>query len=335
MGKGTGIQWCDDTVNPTTGCDGCELWKWFEALGRFSGSCYAGALHEGRLALAMPALYAPNFTEIRLAPGRMAKAAAARDLSGMERPDKPWLNGMPRVIFVGDMGDIFSKDVSFDYLRDELIGNVTSTHGRRHIWMLLTKQPARMAKFAELLKQEHGINWPSNLWAGTSITSTVTLSRVSHLIRVPAETLFLSIEPQLERIDRMDFYNAVRPWKKTTTTAHGHERQRPPIRLVIFGGESQQGPQEARPFDLENLRELMLAAKQAGINRFVKQLGAEPALSVRVSPPASGNIIAWENLGLSDSHGGDWSEWPEDLRVREFPGASVTAAAEDATGGER
>ncbi len=26
MGLKTNIEWCDSTVNPTTGCDGCELW---------------------------------------------------------------------------------------------------------------------------------------------------------------------------------------------------------------------------------------------------------------------------------------------------------------------
>ena len=26
MSVKTKIQWCDSTVNPTMGCDGCELW---------------------------------------------------------------------------------------------------------------------------------------------------------------------------------------------------------------------------------------------------------------------------------------------------------------------
>lgn len=38
MGKDTSIQWTDGTVNPTMGCDGCELWN-----GR-RGSCYAALL---------------------------------------------------------------------------------------------------------------------------------------------------------------------------------------------------------------------------------------------------------------------------------------------------
>jgi hypothetical protein len=70
MGKGTDIQWCDDTVNPTTGCSGCELW----VPGK-GGPCYAGNQHERRLAKALPGLYDPVFTNVRLAPGRTAEAA--------------------------------------------------------------------------------------------------------------------------------------------------------------------------------------------------------------------------------------------------------------------
>ncbi len=28
----TGIQWCDDTVNPVAGCDGCELFTGIGAM---------------------------------------------------------------------------------------------------------------------------------------------------------------------------------------------------------------------------------------------------------------------------------------------------------------
>jgi len=110
LGKTTEIQWCDSTVNPTTGCDGCELWS--EHGPR---TCYAGILHEGRMAKALPDLYDKDFTQVRLAKGRMVKAAAWSDLAGTDRPDKPWLNGMPRTIFVGDMGDILSRTISYDY----------------------------------------------------------------------------------------------------------------------------------------------------------------------------------------------------------------------------
>ena len=51
--------------------------------------------------------------------GRMAEAAGWSDLSGTRRKDKPWLEGMPRLIFVSDMSDALSNSVPFPYLRDE------------------------------------------------------------------------------------------------------------------------------------------------------------------------------------------------------------------------
>jgi hypothetical protein len=35
-----------------------------------------------------------------------------------------------------------------------------------------------------------------------------------------------------------------------------------------------------------------------------------------------------EGVRLRDAKGGDWDEWPEDIRVREFPTAQRRAAAE-------
>lgn len=41
MGVKTNIPWCDSTINPTSGCIGCELWN-----GRDIRHCYAGNWHE-------------------------------------------------------------------------------------------------------------------------------------------------------------------------------------------------------------------------------------------------------------------------------------------------
>ncbi len=64
---------------------------------------------------------------IYLEPGRMAKAARWSDLTGQPRPEiksgqqtipaKPWLDGLPRLIFISDMSDALSKSVSFDTSR--------------------------------------------------------------------------------------------------------------------------------------------------------------------------------------------------------------------------
>src|SRR5690242_4986762 len=154
MAEKTGIQWCNSTVNPTMGCDGCELWE----PGR--GICYAGLDHE-RKAGRNPG-YAPTFEEVTRFPGRMKKAAAWRSLAGMARLDKPWLDGLPRLIFVSDMSDALSLAVSFEYLEDEVISTVESAAGRQHRWLWLTKRPARMREFSSWLQRP----WPPNLWVG-------------------------------------------------------------------------------------------------------------------------------------------------------------------------
>ena len=82
------------------------------------------------------------------------------------------------------------------------------------------------------------------------------------------------------------------------------------IHWVICGGESGPG---ARPFDILWARSLRHQCKVASVPFFMKQLGANP-----VQP--DGKIFGMrEPVKLKDRKGGDWSEWPGDLRVREFP----------------
>lgn len=274
MGFTTLIEWCDSTVNPTTGCDGCELWHV-----RDKGPCYAGSIHERRLAKSLPNLYAPSFTDVRLAPGRMAAAAKWSDLRGKPRAGKPWLSGHPRTIFVGDMGDVFSKDVPDQYLRDEIVGTAQSELGRRHNWLLLTKQVRRAAAFIRSI----GGAWPRNLWLGVSITTAATIDRELVLADQHAVSVkFLSIEPIL------------RPLSLSADVLRA-------IDWVIVGGES--GP-NARPCDVEWVRRIVRQCQVDGVPVFVKQLGSNPQ---GIKP-------------LRHKTGSNPDEWPEDLRVWEFPG---------------
>lgn len=275
MARKTKIQWCDDTVNTTMGCDGCEIWNLLRR------SCYAGVLHD-RFPGAKG--YAPTFGEVTNYPGRMAKAASYSDLTGKSRPDKPWLDGLPRTIFVSDMSDSLSAAVTFEYLRDEIVDNVSEGPGRRHRWLWLTKRPERMADFSAWL-QGQDREWPDNLWAGTSITTQATTSRIRSLLKVgsPRTTRFLSVEPQIESIDL--------------------ERWLPCLDWVIQGGES---GQQSRSFDVLWAAELIGRCRANGVAYFLKQLGSTVNQGGRRMP-------------FKDSHAGDWSEWPCDIKVREFP----------------
>jgi protein gp37 len=323
MGKSTGIQWADDTVNCTSGCDGCELWKLLESqadvgLRIYGGPCYAGNLQEQRLSKSLPHLYSSNFTEVRMIPGRMHKAAGWSDLTGTNRADKPWLNGLPRIIFVDDLGDLFSRAVTFDFIKAEVIDTAMSKRGSRHVWMLLTKQPLRMAEFDGWLASR-GIAWPNNVMAGTSITTQKTLSRVRQLVKVRARHRFLSVEPQWEEISLASILwtevSETDPTFKPVTTRNIH--------LVIQGGESDQGPWKAHPFDLAWARSLRAECRAAGVPYFMKQLGSRVHDSSRRTPMQNLPIV------FKDHHGGEWEEWEEGLRVREFPAVTGYTPAPD------
>jgi len=214
----------------------------------------------------------------------METYARRSDLGGRERHNKPWLDGRPRYIFISDMGDSLSGAVHFDYLKTEIYDVVTGAKGSRHMWLWLTKKPGRMARFSTwLLKQ--GLPWPSNLWAGTSITAMDKLWRIPRLLTVgDSNTVrFLSVESQREYID-------LEPWL-------------PDLDWVIQGGQS---ASDQYPFDVEWARSMRDDCRKWGVPYFLKQLGSTVELGGR-------------RFALQDSHGGDWSEWPEDLRVREMP----------------
>lgn len=226
--------------------------------------------------------FAPTFEEVTEFPGRMAQAAAWSDLTGKDRPDKPWLNGRPRMIFVSDMSDAFSVGVSFEYLIDEIIDVVRFEKGSRHRWLWLTKRPERMLAFAKAIERLGG-DWPSNLWAGTSITSRKTFNRYRALTKMPCP-IFLSVEPQIELLD-LNFGRRKPDW-------------------IIQGGES---GKEARPFQIDWADIMRRQCRTWDIPYFLKQLGANPVF-------ADG-----QPFEIDDPHGSDWSKWPYDMRVREVP----------------
>jgi len=78
---------------------------------------------------------------------------------------------------------------------------------------------------------------------------------------------------------------------------------------IIIGGESGPG---ARTFDVAWARNTVMQCRDAGVACFVKQLGSKPGQE-------RDTIGDWHPWLLVDRKGGDMAEWPEDLRVREFP----------------
>lgn len=292
--KETNIEWCDSTINGSSGCDGCELWTPGEDGDKARRSCYAGQVHETRwansLAITHPQFYSPSFLDVKMIPGRFAKAAAWSDLRGRDRagtnnsPYKPWLNGLPRMIFVGDMGDFMSRDVTDEFLINELFGAITSENGRRHFWLLLTKKPRRLA---ELSKRMSG-GLPDNCMAMTTVTDQFTVNaRIPALLDVHCKWRGLSCEPLLGEIDIRKFFwkqDDLEPTGLFRTTGGKRQMQmkvskgaEPQIHWVIAGGESgnYHKPIDApRPTDPGALRWLRDQTIAAGVPFFFKQWGA-------------------------------------------------------------
>lgn len=76
------------------------------------------------------------------------------------------------------------------------------------------------------------------------------------------------------------------------------------VNVVVVGGESGPG---ARPCHISWIRDIVRQCKEAGVCVFVKQLGAN-AIGDDGKP-----------YDTEDPKGGDMSEWPADLQVRQWP----------------
>lgn len=271
MGQHTNIEWCDSTINPTSGCDGCEL---FQAGKQATATCYASHLHTRRLARSFPDKYAADFSEVRMLAGRMEQAANWSDLRGTKRlgkiavkegengrAPKPWLDGLPRMIFVGDLGDFLSRDVHDGYILREIFGNICSEAGRRHFWLLLTKRPRRLAEISR--KLSNGL--PHNCMAMTTVTSQRVFQRIEELNDVRCQWRGLSLEPLWGPLGLVDVEYG---WPLLDSVG------KPAIHWVIVGGESgQTGQRPPQPMHPAWVRTLRDQCTRNGAAFFFKQWG--------------------------------------------------------------
>lgn len=117
-------------------------------------------------------------------------------------------------------------------------------------------------------------------------------------------------------------------WGETTTNSQGlrhclsdgfqDSAKRTPGIWIICGGES--GP-AARPCDIAWIRSIVGQCKDADVACYVKQLGSAPIGSTieRSWTNVTSPVSHYQGVPLAHPKGGDWSEWPEDLRVRDVP----------------
>ena len=124
--------------------------------------------------------------------------------------------------------------------------------------------------------------------------------RIPHLLATPAAVRGISAEPLIGPL-RLDGFLRGKP-------SHG-----PWLDWIVVGGESGPG---ARDCKLNWLGDIVEQCRTAGVAVFCKQLGARP-LDKHVSADGSSGY-GLHPLRFSRK-GGDLRDFPESLRVREFP----------------
>lgn len=274
MSDKTAISWADRTANGEMGCAGCEL-----SIKRGDGSCYAEALtqragqrHTG---------YPSDFYSPKLFLSRYEHLLKLPDLVGHHRPDKPWLDHLPQVVFHNDMGDAFSPGLELDWWHP--FAERFAAMKALHIW--LTKWPSRMRRSFELLGYV-----PQNFLLGTSLTSQKTDQRAVELLKIRGARRWLSVEPNVDGVD------VGKVWRDAGDGLI-------PFEWAVDGGQS--GPR-ARPYRIDWAEAAIERADRLGMRLFVKQLGAIP-------------MHGGKRLYLVDRKGEDWTEWPESVRRRDMP----------------
>jgi protein gp37 len=230
-------------------------------------------------------------------------------------------------IFCASLSDWLDDEIPIELLAD-LMNLIYATPNLD--WLLLTKRPenfvSRLSGVQFGTENADG-NWidcwlsgepPKNVWIGTSVEDQVRANeRIPELLKIPASVRFLSVEPMLGPINFN--YSCLNGADSLTAM--------PGINLVIFGGESGPG---ARPCSVEWIRDGVRQCRAAGVAPFVKQLGADCRCDNAnefdwpddAQLEAAGEAFASCRVRLRDKKGGDMSEWPEALRVREFPEVS-------------
>ena len=269
----TGIEWTDETWNPTTGCTkvsaGCK-------------NCYAERVfrrwYKDR-----------KFGDVQLHPDRL---------------DYPLRWRKPRMVFVDSMSDLFHEAVPDEFIYRTFAAMALAPG---HAFQVLTKRPERMEALlshrylpgamwdAYILAGGLGpidVPWPlPNVWLGVSVEDQESANvRVPTLIRVPAALRFVSCEPLLGPVGIEQWAGSEPvPWSL--------------LDWVICGGES--GP-KARPMHPDWARELRDDCIAAGVPYFFKQWGEWAP-----SRAAGGMFRFGKKRAGRKLDGREWNEMPE------------------------
>lgn len=214
MAANTSIEWTEATWNPVTGCTkispGCK-------------HCYAERMAKRLKAMGQPK-YANGF--------RLTLHSSCFG--------QPLAWKLPRMIFVNSMSDLFHRDVPLSFIQDVFD---VMREAPWHTFQVLTKRSRRLVRLGSQ------IDWPDNVWMGVSVETQAYTPRIGDLRKTSARVKFLSLEPLLGPLPRLDLQD---------------------IDWVIVGGESGPG---ARPMAEEWVVDIRNQCLQTDTPFFFKQWG--------------------------------------------------------------
>lgn len=236
------IEWTDATWNPSTGCNkitsGCK-------------NCYAEVMAKRLQAMGAPGY--ENGFEFTLMPDRL------------ELPKK---TKKPTKFFVNSMSDLFHEKMPYDFL-DKVFETIEVTP--KHQYQILTKREYILEDYFKTRKV------PKNVWLGVTVENAKCKNRIDVLRNIDAEIRFLSIEPLIGSVGKLNLKN---------------------IHWVIVGGES---GHKARPMKPEWAIDIQRQCDEQGVAFFFKQWGTWGEDGVKRSKKANGRILL----------GKEWNEEPE------------------------
>jgi len=238
----TQIEWTDATWNPVAGCTivsaGCS-------------HCYAM-----EMARRLEAMGVAKYAGLTRKSGNRTvwNGTVREDRSALDIPRR-WRK--PRKIFVNSMSDLFHEHVSEAFIVDVWRVMRETPH---HNYQILTKRPDRMAQIVA----SHVCDILPNVWLGTSIENEETARRIADLRAVPAAIRFISFEPLIGPVGKIDLTG---------------------IDWAIVGGES---GRSARPIREEWIDDIHQQCARSDTAFFFKQWGTWGKDNKRRSKKANG-----------------------------------------------
>lgn len=180
---------------------------------------------------------------------------------------KPYSWKKPRMAFTCSMGDLFHKEVPFEFI-DRVMTVIEDNP--QHTFQILTKRAMRMAGY---FSQHHSV--PKNVWLGVTCENSKYYDRVNHLRGIKCDNVkFLSCEPLLGDMADIDLTG---------------------IDWVITGGESGVNARRTPTYWFRNMRD---ACRRWNTPFFFKQWGAWGEDGIKRSKYKNGSMLDGEEFKM-------------------------------------